>query len=442
MPPPVAVSGATSPRTCPSPPTRRRRPIRIRSTSLAHVAGLVRAAVPPMHPGGRPIVGGVAAAAGPRPAPSPAAAPWSGPWPRPPPPRSSATRTACRRRDRGGAVGRRRHGRARRPRCARPPSSDLPRRAAAARQRLPVGARRARPAHPGRRPRRRRRSTGRAGSCPPTWTRPARTTSATPCCIGDRRRAAGRRRADRRSAGPADRLRRRGGRRGGRGETYGLIRFGSRVDTYLPAGAEVAVERGQRTIGGETVLAEAGVHRAARACQLTPCPAVPAAAERGHGPRAVLGASAVNFALGGPLRPVRRGGRRRGGVRRARRPPRPAARRQQQDRRRARLAVRPGRVRRRARAGALHLGAATAPGSVGSSRCVFAVCMALRLARFNTLLDAERPPAVRQGVLRRRAAPGRALLAGLPLLLWLQLRDGLVVGAVDGRGCGRWSSRR
>ena len=40
------------------------------------------------------------------------------------------------------------------------------------------------------------------------------------------------------------------------GETYGLIRFGSRVDTYLPAGSRVAVAVGQRTIGGETVLAE------------------------------------------------------------------------------------------------------------------------------------------------------------------------------------------
>ncbi|MHA6796824.1 phosphatidylserine decarboxylase [Pseudonocardia bannensis] len=40
------------------------------------------------------------------------------------------------------------------------------------------------------------------------------------------------------------------------GETYGLIRFGSRVDTYLPAGSRVLVAPGQRTIGGETVLAE------------------------------------------------------------------------------------------------------------------------------------------------------------------------------------------
>lgn len=40
------------------------------------------------------------------------------------------------------------------------------------------------------------------------------------------------------------------------GDTYGLIRFGSRLDTYLPAGAEPLVTPGQRAIGGETVLAE------------------------------------------------------------------------------------------------------------------------------------------------------------------------------------------
>lgn len=46
------------------------------------------------------------------------------------------------------------------------------------------------------------------------------------------------------------------------GETYGLIRFGSRVDTYLPRGSRLLVERGQRTLGAETVLAElpGGVH--------------------------------------------------------------------------------------------------------------------------------------------------------------------------------------
>jgi phosphatidylserine decarboxylase len=40
------------------------------------------------------------------------------------------------------------------------------------------------------------------------------------------------------------------------GETYGLIRFGSRVDVYLPVGSRVMVAVGQRTIGGETPLAE------------------------------------------------------------------------------------------------------------------------------------------------------------------------------------------
>jgi len=40
------------------------------------------------------------------------------------------------------------------------------------------------------------------------------------------------------------------------GDSYGLIRFGSRLDTYLPAGAQVSVSLGQRAIAGETVLAE------------------------------------------------------------------------------------------------------------------------------------------------------------------------------------------
>lgn len=39
-------------------------------------------------------------------------------------------------------------------------------------------------------------------------------------------------------------------------ETYGLIRYGSRLDTYLPAGSNVLVSVGQRTLAGETVLAE------------------------------------------------------------------------------------------------------------------------------------------------------------------------------------------
>ena len=40
------------------------------------------------------------------------------------------------------------------------------------------------------------------------------------------------------------------------GETYGLIRFGSRTDIYLPDGVEPLVSVGQTMIGGETVLAD------------------------------------------------------------------------------------------------------------------------------------------------------------------------------------------
>lgn len=44
----------------------------------------------------------------------------------------------------------------------------------------------------------------------------------------------------------------------GVGERVGLIRFGSRVDVYLPAGYVPAVIVGQRAVAGETVLARAG----------------------------------------------------------------------------------------------------------------------------------------------------------------------------------------
>jgi phosphatidylserine decarboxylase len=40
------------------------------------------------------------------------------------------------------------------------------------------------------------------------------------------------------------------------GDTYGLIRFGSRLDTYLPPGAMPIIQVGQRAVAGETVLAE------------------------------------------------------------------------------------------------------------------------------------------------------------------------------------------
>jgi phosphatidylserine decarboxylase len=43
------------------------------------------------------------------------------------------------------------------------------------------------------------------------------------------------------------------------GQRIGLIRFGSRVDVYLPAGTSSQVLLGQRTIAGETIVARVGV---------------------------------------------------------------------------------------------------------------------------------------------------------------------------------------
>jgi phosphatidylserine decarboxylase len=43
-----------------------------------------------------------------------------------------------------------------------------------------------------------------------------------------------------------------------KGQRVGLIRFGSRVDIYLPAGTDPKVMIGQTTVAGETVLAEIG----------------------------------------------------------------------------------------------------------------------------------------------------------------------------------------
>lgn len=48
------------------------------------------------------------------------------------------------------------------------------------------------------------------------------------------------------------------------GERYGLIRFGSRTDVYLPQGIHPLVMVGQRTLGGETVLADCTSQEPAR----------------------------------------------------------------------------------------------------------------------------------------------------------------------------------
>jgi phosphatidylserine decarboxylase len=48
------------------------------------------------------------------------------------------------------------------------------------------------------------------------------------------------------------------------GERFGMIRFGSRVDTYLPADITPHVVVGQRMIGGESIIADLTAHEPAR----------------------------------------------------------------------------------------------------------------------------------------------------------------------------------
>jgi phosphatidylserine decarboxylase len=52
------------------------------------------------------------------------------------------------------------------------------------------------------------------------------------------------------------------------GERFGLIRFGSRLDVYLPPGVAPLVAVGQKMIAGETIIAELGRVGPARPAQV------------------------------------------------------------------------------------------------------------------------------------------------------------------------------
>ena len=54
------------------------------------------------------------------------------------------------------------------------------------------------------------------------------------------------------------------------GERFGIIRFGSRTDIYLPLGVNPLVSVGQSTLGGETVLADFSSTEAARQGEVRP----------------------------------------------------------------------------------------------------------------------------------------------------------------------------
>jgi phosphatidylserine decarboxylase len=40
------------------------------------------------------------------------------------------------------------------------------------------------------------------------------------------------------------------------GEEFGFIKFGSRIDIYLPLGTKILVNLEDKPVGGETVIAE------------------------------------------------------------------------------------------------------------------------------------------------------------------------------------------
>jgi len=52
------------------------------------------------------------------------------------------------------------------------------------------------------------------------------------------------------------------------GDRIGMIRFGSRVDVYLPEGGKTLVAEGQTAIAGETVLADLALTEPARGHRL------------------------------------------------------------------------------------------------------------------------------------------------------------------------------
>lgn len=54
----------------------------------------------------------------------------------------------------------------------------------------------------------------------------------------------------------------------GTGDRFGLIRFGSRLDVYLPAGKVAQVVVGQRAVAGETVLADLASQEGPRVARL------------------------------------------------------------------------------------------------------------------------------------------------------------------------------
>ena len=211
------------------------------------------------------------------------------------------------------------------------------------------------------------------------------------------------------------------------GQRIGLIRFGSRVDVYLPAGTAPRVLLGQRAIAGETVLAEIGVGRTADRHQ----PVTDDAGPRGIPFRAMIPNAITALALCFGLTGVSFAIRRRMGRRRSARSSLPAFST-------AWTGGLRGSCAPRASSGPsstslsdnIAFGTApalilflwslqTAPRFGWIAALALAVCCALRLARFNARIDAAEQPHKSAGFNTGVPAPAGAGLAFIPIYLWL-----------------------
>ena len=199
------------------------------------------------------------------------------------------------------------------------------------------------------------------------------------------------------------------------GQRVGLIRFGSRVDVYLPAGTAPQVLLGQRTIAGETVLGEIGVDTTADRHQ----PVTDDARDpRGIPFRAMIpnAITALALCIGSDRRQLRHSRRVGKGARRRSFSPACST---------ASTAASPGCLRAQSRFGAeldslsdnIAFGTApalilflwslqTAPRFGWIAALALAVCCALRLARFNARLDAAEQPHKSAGLQHRRSGAG------------------------------------
>ena len=216
------------------------------------------------------------------------------------------------------------------------------------------------------------------------------------------------------------------------GQRVGLIRFGSRVDVYLPAGTSspgparpahhrrrddrrpdrrLRADRGRRPVSGRSAARSRGAaFRCARSC--------PMRSPRSRSARASPASASPSPANG------------TGADRRDRASPRCST---------AWTAASPARCAGQTRFGAeldslsdviafgvspaiiLHLWVAAAPGRGFGwmFALAYAVCMALRLARFNARIDVEDQPHKSAGFLTGVPAPAGAGLMLLPIYLWL-----------------------